>query len=81
VYYAATGAGPKGISSDNVEVTTNQNLYQWTNTLPLTEGASQTTQCDGDVQQQVMAAGRQKSGSDTTYCASTIVPKTFVEHY
>jgi hypothetical protein len=81
VYYTATGAGPKGITSGKAEVTTNLNLYQWTNTLPLVEGASQTTQCDGDVLQQSMAAGIEKSGSDTTYCASTIVPKTFVEHY
>lgn len=62
--------------------TTDQMLYQWTNTFPLAEAAAQTTQCDGAVQaaaSNVKYAGQ--LAGDTTYCSSSVVPKTFTEHY
>ncbi len=66
------------------KVTTDQKLFEWTNTFPLQEADSQTTQCDGAVEDpakasQVKYAG--KLAGDTTYCASTVVPKSFTEHY
>lgn len=62
--------------------TTDQMLYQWTNTFPLAEAAAQTTQCDGAVQaaaSNVKYAGQ--LAGDTTYCSSSVVPKTYTEHY
>ena len=62
-------------STDNGKGTTSPLLYQWTNELPLAEGESISTVCDGSVQ------GKLNGVADTTYCSSKVVPKTFVEKY
>lgn len=52
---------------------------QW---LCYSNAAAQTTQCDGAVQaaaSNVKYAGQ--LAGDTTYCSSSVVPKTYTEHY
>lgn len=58
-------------STDAGQSTSSPLMYQYVNSLPLGEGASQQTVCDGALQ----------GASDNTYCSSKVVPKTFTEHY
>lgn len=61
-------------STDNGATTKSQMMYSFVNALPLSEGQTASTVCDGTVQVQ----GRL---NDNTYCSSTVVPKSFTEHY
>lgn len=64
-------ADPKG-ADDNGKSTTSPLMHSWAGSFPLEENEKQVTVCDGTVQGAV---------NDNTYCASTVIPKSFVEHY
>lgn len=66
LYYTADTISSK----DNGATSSQEMMYKWTNNFPLANGASETTACDGTVQ---------ATGSGTTYCSSSVVPKSFTE--
>lgn len=59
-------------SSDNGASTKSPLMYQFVNNLPLSNGESLSTVCDG-----VLQGGL----NDNTYCSTKVAPKTFTEKY
>lgn len=59
-------------ATDNGATTSTQLMYDWVNQLPLVNGESIDTRCDGTLQL--------KGPVDNTYCSSKVVPKEFTEH-
>lgn len=81
LYYVADTEGPE----DDGKSTASPLLYQWVAPLPLQQGQSVNSTCDGTLQQQLspqqQAAAEDQDKEDNTYCASTVIPKEFVESY
>lgn len=79
VYYTADAEGP----SDNGKTNSKEMLQDWAARMPLKEGDTVETICEGDTQQQKQK--QQLRGGvqvdDNTYCSSNVVPNTFEEHY
>ncbi len=50
-------------------------MIQWVSEVPLAEGASISTICDGSIE------SVQGAPNNVTYCSSGVYPKTYVEHY
>jgi len=67
-------ADAKG-ASDNGASSSSPMMHSWVEGFPLSKGESTSTICDGTVQQGNGAI------NDNTYCSTTVVPKSFVEHY
>jgi len=69
-------ADAKG-ASDNGTTNTGLMLSAWTGNLPLAEGESQSTSCEGPT----LSNTARLPTTDNTYCASVVYPKEFVENY
>lgn len=67
-------------AKDNGKSTASVMMHDWANTLPLRDGESVNTVCDGSVKN-VLTGEKEKVTADNTYCSAQVVPKTFVEKY
>ncbi len=70
LYYTADAQGP----DDNGATNSGPMLTAWTNVVPLADGQTQSSVCEGALQ-----AGLKRD--DNTYCTSAVVPKSFTEKY
>jgi hypothetical protein len=73
LYYTADAQGPDDAGSSN----SGMMLSDWTNVVPLSDGQSQNTVCEGDLQR----ADKVKGQDDNDYCSTTVSPKQYVEQY
>jgi hypothetical protein len=69
LYYTADAIS----STDNGATASQEMMHQWANHFPLDSGASESTVCEGAMQASDVTAG------GTTYCSSTVAPKSFTE--
>jgi hypothetical protein len=67
-YYTATTKGPK----DTGARSTGLWLYEWYNQFPMSENDVASTRCE---------EGGEDAHRVNTYCAATVYPKSFTEHY
>jgi hypothetical protein len=77
VFYSADPTGPKdnGMNSDSPM------LYSWYNTMPLANGESVNTECDGQIEKSTQSIQKQNLKNSVTYCSDGVTPKSFVEQY
>lgn len=75
LYYTADAKG----STDNNSTNSGLTLAAWMSQLPLAQGESINTSCEG----QTTLSGKEEKlpTGDNTYCASVVYPKEFVENY
>lgn len=79
LYYTADPLG----AHDDAENTESEMMYQWVNSLPLEDGESINTQCDGTVEDTTAAANKKNAplSNEQTYCSSSVTPKQFTENW
>jgi len=70
LYYTADAQGPNDAGATNSGLM----LSDWTNIVPLANGESQNTVCEGDLQARLKK-------DDNTYCSSAVSPKKYTEQY
>jgi len=68
LYYTADAKGP----NDGGKTNTDKMMSDWVNPMPLSNGESISTVCEGVIKSAL---------DDNTYCTSAVTPKTFVEKY
>jgi hypothetical protein len=73
LYYTADAQG----ADDAGNTTSGVMLSDWTNVVPLNDGQSQNTVCEGDMQ----SIDKMKGQGRNDYCSTTVTPKQYVEQY
>jgi hypothetical protein len=76
LYYDADAMGPNDAGATNSGLM----LSDWTNIVPLADGETQNTVCEGAVQAGDKAKKTVKQ-DDNSYCSSNVIPKAFTEAY
>jgi hypothetical protein len=72
LYYTADAVGAK----DNGDNSASALMHDWANSMPLADGESISTVCDGELQ-----SSQKQLKNSITYCSKDVSPKSFVEKY
>jgi len=64
-------------STDNGQSSSQEMMHEWAGNFPLSNGESETTVCEGQLQLTANAG----APNDQTYCSDNLVPKKFTENY
>lgn len=73
LFFTADGISAK----DNGETATQEMMYEWAGHFPLSNSASESTVCEGDVQK----SHSYGAVNNQTYCSSDVYPKEYTEEY
>lgn len=77
LYYTADAMGPNDDGATNSGLM----LNEWANLVPLADGETQNSVCEGTVQAQEEEKKKEVQKDDNTYCSSKVVPKSYTEQY
>jgi len=80
LYYNADAKGPK----DDGQTNEGDMLYEWTNKMPLSDGESISSVCEGAIEGVDGFQGKRGtkvSAGDNNYCSADVIPNTYTEKY